>query len=90
VRKTRVPAPQETREYPHVTFTADKKIMSENKQKTAAMAAVMAYLEEEAHQLETARPARAPFPTRPWGVAGRQDMMQHRSLMQLKAFHRSK
>ena len=67
----------------------------EDKSKLAAIAGVMAYIkeEEEAVCLQ-AMPATAavqaeapPAPVKLWGISGRQAMMQHRSLMQYKAFH---
>ncbi len=67
---------------------------NDKKKMSAAAAAVMMYLEEEAVAMqapspEAAQPAAAPaaMPSL-WGVSGRQSMMQMRSLMQLKAFHR--
>ena len=71
--------------------------MNKNKKMTAAIAAVMSYLQEEeaAIQMQAAAvPAetcKAKFSTptafNPWGVAGRQSHMQMRNMMQLKAFH---
>jgi len=70
--------------------------MSENEKITAAISAVICYLEEEAAAVamqaasqdynQTALPPMPP--TRFWGVSGRQAQMQMRSMMQLKAFHR--
>lgn len=70
--------------------------MSDKKKITAAVSAVMSYLEEEAASIqvaprEIAEPAPGPAPSAPvsfWGMSGRQAQMQMRSLMQLKAFHR--
>jgi len=70
--------------------------MSDKKKITAAVSAVMSYLEEEAAAIQAApreisEPAPGPAPSAPvghWGVSGRQAQMQMRSLMQLKAFHR--
>jgi Tfp pilus assembly protein FimV len=67
---------------------------NDKKKMSAAAAAVMMYLEEEAVAMqaplpEAAQPVAAPaaMPSL-WGASGRQSMMQMRSLMQLKAFHR--
>jgi len=65
------------------------------KKKAAAMAAVINYIKtaEEAIMMQAAQapvePAAAPAapPTGLWGISGRQDMMQMRNMMQLKAFH---
>jgi hypothetical protein len=70
--------------------------MNEKKKMTAAISAVMSYLEEEAALAqavprETSVPAARVAPSAPvsfWGVSGRQAQMQMRNLMQLKAFHR--
>ncbi len=77
-----------------------KKKEAKQKQITAAIAGVMAYIqtEEEAALLaaaQTAAPAAAPqaaapapaAPFKPWGMSGRQQMMEMRNLMQWKAFH---
>ena len=69
--------------------------MDDNKKISAVMAAVMAYLEEEAMALSMP-PAEPEVPKAPivpanlWGISGRQSQMQLRSLMQLKAFHGSR
>jgi len=65
------------------------------KKKAAAMAAVINFIktEEEAIMMQAAHvpaePAAAPTapPAGLWGISGRQDMMQMRNMMQLKAFH---
>ena len=70
--------------------------MNDKKKITAAVSAVMRYLEEEAASIQLApqeisEPALMPAPSAPvsfWGVSGRQAQMQMRNLMQLKAFHR--
>jgi hypothetical protein len=70
--------------------------MSDKKKITAAVSAVMSYLEEEAAATQVAppeinAPAAGPVPSAPvsfWGISGRQAQMQMRNLMQLKAFHR--
>ena len=72
--------------------------MNDKKKKmTAAISAVMSYLQEEqaAVQMQAAAApvetcsARFTAPTafNPWGVAGRQAQMQSRNMIQLKAFH---
>ncbi len=72
--------------------------MNDKKKKmTAAIAAVMSYLQEEeaalqmqavAAPVETCK-AKYTSPTafNPWGVTGRQAQMQMRNMIQLKAFH---
>ena len=68
------------------------------KKKAAAIAAVIDYIktEEEAIMMPAAEVPAAPVaaPAAPpaglWGISGRQDMMQMRNMMQLKAFHRTK
>jgi hypothetical protein len=68
--------------------------MNEKSKITAAISAVMSYLEEEAAAMQAApqdynQMAQPPMPpARFWGVSGRQAQMQMRSMMQLKAFHR--
>ena len=68
--------------------------MNDQKKITAAISAVMSYMEEEAVSMappEISEPAPRRVPIAPgsfWGVSGRQAQMQTRSLMQLKAFHR--
>jgi len=69
--------------------------MSDKKKITAAVSAVMSYLEEEAAAMaapqEISAPVPGPVPSAPvsfWGASGRQAQMQMRNLMQLKAFHR--
>ena len=72
--------------------------MSEKKKITAAVSAVMSYLQEEAAAVamqaasqdynKAAPPVLSVLPTRFWGVSGRQAQMQMRNMMQLKAFHR--
>jgi hypothetical protein len=68
----------------------------DKKKKAAAMVAVINYIktEQEAimlQQMEADQPAAAAAAPAPpagmWGVSGRQNMMQMRSMMQLKAFH---
>ncbi len=67
----------------------------ENKKKiAAAISAVMDYIktEEEIVCMQAAprvpQPPLALAPPKLWGISGRQAMMQMRSLMQAKAFHR--
>ena len=72
--------------------------MSDKKKITAAVSAVMSYLQEEAaaiamnaasqDYIETAPPVSPALPTRFWAASGRQAQMQMRNMMQLKAFHR--
>jgi len=68
--------------------------MNDQKKITAAISAVMSYMEEEAvsmapQEIIESAPGRVPSATVSyWGVSGRQAQMQMRSLMQLKAFHR--
>ena len=65
------------------------------KKKAAAIAAVIDYIktEEEAIMMQAAEapvePAAAPAvpPAGLWGISGRQEMMQMRNMMQMKAFH---
>jgi hypothetical protein len=68
--------------------------MNISKKEMAAVSAVMAYLEEEAAcMIPAPSTEKRPIPPavpRPWGVSGRQELMQHRTMMQLKAFHRQK
>ena len=68
--------------------------LANNKQKlAAAIAAVSTYIktEEEAMMAMAAvqvdQNRRPSAPPNHWGMSGRQAMMQHRNLMQLKAFH---
>ena len=73
---------------------------SENEKKmAAAMAAVGTYLQQEEESFHyavaaaMAPPAQEPAPTpapavSPWAQSGRQQQMQLRNLMQMKAFHR--
>ena len=71
--------------------------MVENpKKKAAAIAGVMAYLrsEEEAVMLSCmaapqATQSRSPAgpASSPWAMMGRNDLMQNRAMMQMKAFH---
>lgn len=63
----------------------------DNKKKTAAISAVMAYIktEEEAVCAASMAAASALPPAPPlklWGVSGRQAQMQMRNMMQMKAF----
>ena len=73
--------------------------MSEDKKKAAAIAAVMAYLQEE--EAVCAQAAMAGMPQapaaavgaadiiKPWAMSGRQAQMQMRTLMQMRTFHRN-
>ena len=65
----------------------------EDKRKLAAIAGVMAYIQQEEEAMCQAAvqgplKERMPEPPKLWGVSGRQAMMQNRNLMQVKAFHR--
>jgi len=66
----------------------------ENKKKlVAALAAVSAYIKTEEEALLSmpapeALSRQAAVPANFWGMSGRQAMMQHRNLMQMKTFHR--
>ena len=71
--------------------------MNENKKVTAAIAAVIDYIEEEeaAVLLQSPMPGmptsdvRGPYTAfKPWSLNGRQMQMQLRNLMQLRAFQR--
>ena len=70
-----------------------KPLTDKQKKLAAAIAAVSAYIKTQeeamlvmaAAQTEQTRPS---APPNHWGMSGRQTMMQHRNLMQLKAFHR--
>ena len=77
--------------------------MKDIKKKVAALAAVANYIktqEETAaiaapQAMESCGPAKEdsfypPLSMNLWGLSGRQQLMQTRSMMQLKAFHRSK
>lgn len=71
-------------------------MVENSKKKAAAIAGVMAYIRSmedaaamapgfAAGQAPSEKPA-APAST-PWAVIGRNDLMQQRAMMQLKAFH---
>jgi len=73
--------------------------MEDNKRITAAIAAVMNYIqaEEEALRMQAAMAEKAQIPAavpastgafKPWGISGRQTQMQLRNLMQLRTFQR--
>jgi hypothetical protein len=73
--------------------------MEDNKKATAAISAVMNYIqtEEEAVRMQAAMamgpyiPTAAAAPTggfKPWSISGRQTQMQLRNLMQLRTFQR--
>ncbi|QTA79381.1 Uncharacterized protein dnl_16490 [Desulfonema limicola] len=72
----------------------DNKVMAERKKRVAAIAAVTAYIKSQEEMMAAmAGAAVVETPQRPiaipsmWGFSGRQDIMQYRSLMQMKAFH---
>ncbi len=67
--------------------------MNDEKKVTAAMAAVLYFIQEEeaamAQQAAAPRIPAAPLPevtVKPWGLNGRQTQMQLRNLMQLRTF----
>lgn len=65
------------------------KTISNKKKLTAAMAAVNAYLEQEAEAIrleQEAAAARANQGPNFWAISGRQDIMNLRQLIQLRAF----
>jgi hypothetical protein len=73
--------------------------MSDDKKMTAAIAAVMSYLQDEEAlsaqaamsgmpQPPAASTAVAANPIKPWGMSGRQAQMQMRNLMQMRTFQR--
>ena len=77
--------------------------MSDRKKKIAAITAVVNYIKSEqeaaAFSMSHGAGLEAPAPDLKdqalrvmnlWGVSGRQQQMQMRSMMQMKAFHRSK
>ncbi len=67
------------------------------KKKSAAIAAVINFIktEEEAIMLQSVQVPPEPesavcAPPALWGISGRQNMMQMRNMMQMKAFHGTK
>ena len=75
--------------------------MTDNKKMSAAIAAVMYYLnEEEAIMAQAAISAMPQMPSasasvpaaemKPWGMSGRQSQMQMRNLMQMRTFQRNR
>lgn len=67
--------------------------MSKDKKMAAAISAVMAYIRTE-EELTTLQSMSPPHPATDsmslWGVSGRQNQMQTRMQLQMKAFHRFK
>jgi hypothetical protein len=73
--------------------------MTYDKKMTAAIAAVMSYLQDE--EAACAQAAMAGMPKapaaavsaadiiKPWAISGRQAQMQMRNLMQMRTFHRN-
>jgi len=66
------------------------------KKRAAAIAAVTAYIKSQEEIMASMAAAAVPVSKPPskqmampsmWGISGRQDIMQYRSLMQMKAFH---
>lgn len=74
--------------------------MTDKKKKMAVIAAVTYYIQSEQEAAAFAQsqgygPAQGvteeqPFVLNLWGISGRQQQMQMRSMMQMKAFHGSK
>ena len=75
--------------------------MTDDKKVTAAIAAVMSYIqEEEAINMQAAMSGIAQTPAasaaiaadtiKPWGMSGRQAQMQMRNLMQMRTFQRNR
>jgi hypothetical protein len=75
--------------------------MSDKKKMSAAIAAVMYYINEEqaiqmqaaSYGIQQAPAAHATAPAsaiRPWGMNGRQTQMQMRNLMQMRTFQRNR
>jgi hypothetical protein len=72
----------------------------DRKKKIAAIAAVTYYIksEQEAAAFSMSQPTdsvpeaieKMPFVMNLWSISGRQQQMQMRSMMQMKAFHRSR
>ena len=73
----------------------DDKILAERKKRAAAIAAVSSYIKSQEEMMAAMAAAAIPVeaPAKPvalpsmWGISGRQDLMQYRNLMQMKAFH---
>ena len=74
--------------------------MSDSKKMSAAIAAVMYYINEEQaiqmqaatygmQQAPTAEALKAAATVKPWGMNGRQTLMQMRNLMQMRTFQRN-
>mgnify|MGYP001812153358 CR=1 FL=1 len=74
--------------------------MTDDKKITAAIAAVMSYIQdEEAVSMQAAMSTMAQTPAtsaassadiiKPWGLSGRQAQMQMRNLMQMRTFQRN-
>ncbi|MEE4265077.1 MAG: hypothetical protein V2I56_20490 [Desulfobacteraceae bacterium] len=72
--------------------------MTKDKKVTAAIAAVMSYLQDEeavCAQAAISGMPQAPAATavgiiKPWGMSGRQAQMQMRNLMQMRTFQRNR
>lgn len=76
--------------------------MTDRKKKIAAIAAVSHYIKSEQEAMAFAQAQESGFLSEPeikeqpplvlnlWGISGRQQQMQMRSMMQMKAFHGSK
>ena len=63
--------------------------MEDKKKRTAAVSAVMEYLQKEEDQesQQALLPVEFSNINNLWGISGRQAQMQLRNMMQLKAFH---
>ena len=75
--------------------------MTDDKKVTAAIAAVMSYIQDEEAlsaqaamsgmpQAQAVAAATAADMIKPWGMSGRQAQMQMRNLMQMRAFQRNR
>ena len=72
--------------------------MTDDKKVTAAIAAVMSYIQDEeavSAQAAMSGMPQAPAVTavdiiKPWGMSGRQAQMQMRNLMQMRTFQRNR
>jgi len=75
--------------------------MTDDKKVTAAIAAVMSYIQDEEAlsaqaamygmpQAQAALPVSAADTVKPWGMSGRQSQMQMRHLMQMRTFQRNR
>jgi len=71
------------------------RIIAERKKRAVAIAAVSSYIKSQEEIMAAMSAAAVPVEAAPkpmvlpsmWGISGRQDLMQYRNLMQMKAFH---